>query len=137
MVSCLKGDGFRRGLVPPRLLVPLLLAVSITGVLIGCSERDQTDASNAAANTTVAIQMPPAIVASHTYRCEGGDVLYIDFLADETSINVRRAPSGRSLRLTAPAQGLAFVGDGMNLTLAGKDIKLDEPKKSSRICKRA
>src|SRR3546814_18640276 len=81
--------------------------------------------------------MPPAIVASHTYRCVGGDVLYIDFLADETSINVKRGPTGPSLRLMAAAQGPASVGDGMNLTLNGKDIKLDVPKKTYRTCKHA
>src|SRR3546814_8174222 len=86
-------------------------------------------------NTTLPIQMPPAIVASHTYRCTGGDVLYVDFLADGTSINVKQRPSGPSLRLTAPSQGLTYVGDGMNLGLNGKDIKIDEPKKPSRMCR--
>src|SRR3546814_2629033 len=80
--------------------------------------------------------MPPAIVASHTYRCTGGDVLYVDFLADGTSINVKQRPSGPSLRLPAPSQGLAFVGDGLNLGLNGQDIQIDEPKKPSRLCTR-
>ncbi|PCE40310.1 MULTISPECIES: hypothetical protein [Sphingomonadaceae] len=137
MIFSLKDEGLLHRIPPSRRLFPLLLAVPFVGFLAGCSEPDQTNARNAATNTTASIQMPPAIVASHTYRCVGGDVLYIDFLADETSINVKRGPTGPSLRLTAPAQGLAYVGDGMNLTLNGKDIKLDEPKKPSRTCKRA
>lgn len=76
-------------------------------------------------------------MASHTYRCTGGNVLYVDFLADGTSINVKQRPSGPSLRLTAPSQGLTYVGDGMNLALNGKDIEIDEPKKPSRMCKRS
>lgn len=131
-------DGLRRA-VPAYFdfPLPLLLVAALAGGLIACSQPDQSDASNAAANMTVPVRMPPAIVASHTYRCVGGDILYVDFLADETSINVKRGPTGRSLRLAAPAQGLAYVGDGMNLTLDGKDIQLDEPKKPSRMCKRA
>lgn len=137
MVFLLKGGGAARRIPGSRLIILLLMAAPVAGVLVGCSKPDQSNASNAAANMTVPMRMPPAIVASHTYRCVGGEVLYVDFLADETSINVKRGPTGRSLRLTAPAQGLAYVGDGMNLTLDGKDIKLDEAKKPSRMCKRA
>src|SRR3546814_2158567 len=99
----------------------VLLTVPLAGLLSGCSESDQADTSNMSTNTTLPIQMPPAIVASHTYRCTGGDVLYVDFLADGTSINVKQRPSGPSLRLTAPSQGLTYVGDGMTLGLNGKD----------------
>src|SRR3546814_13995250 len=86
-------------------------------------------------NTTLPIQMPPAIVASHTYRCTGGDVLYVDFLADGTSINVKQRPSGPSLRLTAPSHGPTYVGDGLNLGLHGKALKTEEPKKPPRTAK--
>src|SRR3546814_5261429 len=74
--------------------------------------------------------MPPPIVASHTYRCADGGLLYVDFLQDGTSINVRRQRSGPVLRLSTPAQGLAYVGDGMNLTVSGKEVRIDEPKKA-------
>lgn len=130
-----KGDGWTRRIALSRCLV--LLTVPLAGLLAGCSESDQADTSNTSTNTTLPIQMPHAIVASHTYRCTGGDVLYVDFLADGTSINAKRRPSGPLLRLTAPSQGLAYVGDGMNLTLNGRDIKIDEPKKPSRMCKRS
>ncbi|AMG76525.1 hypothetical protein [Sphingopyxis granuli] len=135
MTSMSKGDGWARRIALSRCLV--LLTVPLAGLLAGCSESDQADTSNMSANTTLPIQMPPAIVASHTYRCTGGNVLYVDFLADGTSINVKQRPSGPSLRLTAPSQGLTYVGDGMNLALNGKDIEIDEPKKPSRMCKRS
>src|SRR3546814_3772998 len=90
MIFSLKDEGLLHRIPPSRRLFPLLLAVPFVGFLAGCSEPDQTNARNAATNTTASIQMPPAIVASHTYRCVGGDVLYIDFLSDETSINVQR-----------------------------------------------
>lgn len=133
MILISSGDGLPRSTALSR----LLLAASFAGLLVGCSESDQADASNSVTNTTLDVQIPPAIIASHTYRCAGGDVLYVDFLQDGTSINVKRWPSGPSLRLTAPSQGLTYVGDGMNLTLNGKDIKIDGPKKASRICKRS
>src|SRR3546814_6657066 len=102
MIFSLKDEGLLHRIPPSRRLFPLLLAVPFVGFLAGCSEPDQTNARNAATNTTASIQMPPAIVASHTYRCVGGDVLYIDFLADDTSINVKRGPTERkSTRLNS------------------------------------
>src|SRR3546814_6373260 len=75
MIFSLKDEGLLHRITPSRRLFPLLLAVPFVGFLAGCSEPDQTNARNAATNTTASIQMPPAIVASHTYRCVGGDVL--------------------------------------------------------------
>src|SRR3546814_8215258 len=77
LIFSLKDEGLLHRIPPSRRLFPLLLAVPFVGFLAGCSEPDQTNARNAATNTTASIQMPPAIVASHTYRCVGGDVLYI------------------------------------------------------------
>lgn len=81
--------------------------------------------------------MPPAIVASHSYRCGDGQVIYVDFLGDDLSINVRKSPNGPMLRLSAYAQGVAYLGDdGTNVTLDGKDLKLEEPKRKPVTCKR-
>src|SRR3546814_17306370 len=110
MVVLVKGGSAALRIPGSRLIILRLMAAPVAGVLVGCSKPDLSNASNAAANMTVPMRMPPAIVASHTYRCVGGEVLYVDFLADETSINVKRGPTGRSLRLTATAQGLAYVG---------------------------
>src|SRR3546814_4175960 len=69
MIFSLKDEGLLHRIPPSRRLFPLLLAVPFVGFLAGSSEPDQTNARNAATNTTASIQMPPAIVASHTYRC--------------------------------------------------------------------
>lgn len=135
MIVMSHGNPLSRYIGLPRYV--LLLAVPFAGLLAGCSEKDQADTPDGAANASLPVEMPPAIVASHTYRCSDGSVLYVDFLQDGTSINVRKSGSGPSLRLTAPSQGLAYVGDGMNLTLDGKDIKIDEPKKPLLTCKRS
>ncbi|WP_447954109.1 hypothetical protein [Sphingopyxis chilensis] len=130
----LNADGLRPGVALSR--YALLLAVPIAILLAGCSEKSDREGSTATANATAPVAMPPAIIASHAYRCSNGDVLYVDFMQDGTSINVRRGPSGPTLRLTAPSQGLAYVGDGMNLTVSGKEVRVDEPKQVSRTCKR-
>lgn len=115
----------------------LFLVVFFVVLLAGCSDIGEREASNNTANVAPPLAMPPSIVASHTYRCPDGSLLYADFLQDGTSINVRRQPSGPMLRLTAPSQGLTYVGDGMNVALQGKDLRLEEPKRGPFVCKRA
>src|SRR3546814_18028953 len=84
MTSMSKGNGWARRIALSRCLV--LLTVPLAGLLSGCSESDQADTSNLSTNTTLPIQMPPAIVASHTYRCTGGDGPYVDFSPEKSRI---------------------------------------------------
>src|SRR3546814_8286274 len=88
MTSMSKGNGWARRIALSRCLV--LLTVPLAGLLSGCSESDQADTSNMSTNTTLPIQMPPAIVASHTYSCTGVAVHSVDFLASATSITDRQ-----------------------------------------------
>src|SRR3546814_15524432 len=115
MTSMSKGNGWARRIALSRCLV--LLTVPLAGLLSGCSESDQADTSNMSTNTTLPIQMPPALVASHTYRCTGGDVLYADFLADGTSINVKQRPSGPDRK-----SGVEVKSVSVRLDLGGRRI---------------
>ena len=115
----------------------ILLALPCAALLAGCSGTDTADTSSNNQAEAPPVAMPPPIVASHTYRCVGGDVIYVDFLKDELSINVRQGSSGPSARLTAPAPDSTYAGNGMTLTVSGKDIDVREPGKPSRNCARA
>ncbi|WP_232455614.1 hypothetical protein [Sphingomonas sp. KC8] len=130
-----KDADFPRRVALRRSLV--LLALSCAALLAGCSGTDTADTSSTNQNEAPPVAMPPPIIASHTYRCVGGDVIYVDFLKDERSINVRRGSSGPSARLTAPAPDSAYAGNDMTLTVSGKDIDVREPGKPSRKCTRA
>src|SRR3546814_19833867 len=129
MTSMSKGNGWARRIALSRCLV--LLTVPLAGLLSGCSESDQADTSNMSTNTTLPIQLPPAIVASHTYRCTGGDVIYVDFLAVGTSISVNQRPSGPSFRLTAPSTGLTHARQGSHRRLMETEHQIDEQKQKA------
>ena len=66
-----------------------LLGLAAAAALAGCNNQDQTaagsdgDETNAAANAP--IELPPAIVASKTYRCKDNSLVYIDWLSDGTA----------------------------------------------------
>ncbi|KPL69855.1 hypothetical protein SZ64_00110 [Erythrobacter sp. SG61-1L] len=106
-------------------------------MLSGCSDTDTAGRSGKNETEARPVALPPPIVASHTYRCVGGDVIYVDFLKGELSINVRLGSAGPSVRLTAPAADSAYTGNGMTLTVSGKDIDVRETGKPSRNCTRA
>lgn len=115
----------------------VLLALPCAALLAGCSGTETADTSSKNQNEAPSVAMPPPIIASHTYRCVGGDIIYVDFLKDGLSINVRQGSSGPSARLTAPAPDSAYAGNGMTLTVSGKDIGVRESGTRSCKCTRA
>lgn len=134
MISCcVDGQARSGGLSIGHVVLPLAFA----GLLLGCSEEKPKDRSTTGNMSSSTVAMPPAIVASHSYRCSDGQVIYVDFLANDLSIIIRKSSTGPMFRLSAYAQGVSYVGDdGTNVTLDGKDIKLDEPTRKPVTCKR-
>lgn len=50
------------------------------------------------------VKLPPAIVASHTYRCKDNSIVKIDWLSDGTTTTARVTPDGGSTTTFQPAQ---------------------------------
>ena len=122
-IKARKFDAYRAG---ARIVLPVLMA-GLVAACSGAGSDDQRGSDNAST---------PPIVESHSYRCEGGQVLYIDILQDGLSMMVRRSPDGPGLRLSAAAQGRIFLGERMNITLSGKDLTLEEANREPILCKR-
>lgn len=68
--------------------------------------------AEAAAELSQNIVLPPALIASRTLRCKDNSVVYVDFFADNITVDVRKEKTGVATRLTAPAAGEAYVADG-------------------------
>jgi hypothetical protein len=122
---------------------PLLIALVATAALAGCNE-DHTivaggpadDKANNAANATV--ELPPSIAASKIYRCTGDNsVVYVDWLSDQKTANVRTEENGSPTQVAATeagkpltsASGLAVEG-----AAAGSSIKVTLPGGASKNC---
>lgn len=91
-------------------------------------------ASNTAANANV--ELPPSIVASKIYRCKDNSLVYIDWLSDNKSANVRTEKNGPPNHVTAPEAGQPMVAEGFSLTGAAGDgsVQLTRPGKSAQSC---
>lgn len=99
---------------------PLLMCLVAAAALAGCSKQDHTivaggdpeyaNDTNAAVNAPVAL--PPSIVASKIYRCADNNVVYVDYLSDNKSANIRAKQDGAPTLLTTadPAKPMTAAG---------------------------
>lgn len=127
---------------------PLLLTLVAAAALAGCDNGGQTivigpdGAEEEEANTTAErdltnVQLPPSIVASHSYRCRDGSIVQVDWLSDNQTANFR-GEEGVLVHLTAPEPGQPMTAEGHSLS-GGPDtssINLTRPDKGSQACKR-
>lgn len=98
-----------------------LVAIAAAAALAGCNNQSQAEAEAAneaahnAANANV--KLPPAIVASHKYRCKDNSLVSIDWLSDGTSNSARVTPDGGTALTLAQAEaGGPYAAEGTNLT---------------------
>ena len=103
--------------------ISFTLALVAAAALAGCNNEDHTIVSdptggpaNAAANAD--IKLPPAIVASHKYRCKDNSLISIDWLSDGTANSARVTPEGGTAVSLAQAEpgGPYTAADGASLT---------------------
>jgi hypothetical protein len=97
----------------------LALTLIAAAALAGCNKGAQTNAAaDEAANAAAAapIELPPSILASKIYRCKDNSVIYIDWLSDNKSANVRADKNGAATHVAGPEAGQAMVAEGQSLT---------------------
>jgi hypothetical protein len=73
----------------------------------------------------------------HPYRCDDKRMLLIDFKAEGLTLEIRRDTETAPIVLTAPAQGLQYVGDTASATFSGNEIRIEEAKKPTLLCTKA
>ena len=118
------------------------LALVAAAALAGCDQSDHTINANAPddaqANTAAApVVMPPAIVASKIYRCKDNSIVYIDWLAGDTTADIRTEKGGAATVLKADAAGGALTAEGYALIglPTAKTVTLTRPGKGEQACK--
>ena len=116
--------------------------LAAAAALAGCSE-DHTitgGGPQGGANTTTAnanVVLPPSILHSKIYRCKDNSVVYVDWLSDNKSANLRTEKNGTPTHLVAPEAGQAMVAEGYSLSGASTDasVSLTRPGKGAQSCK--
>ena len=117
----------------------IILAAAVT--LTGCKKHTivagpPNDYDTNVSNTPVAL--PPSVTASKSYRCDDNKIVYVDWLSDNKSANVRTVKDGSPTQVTAPEPGKPMTAAG-GYSVEGKSsdssIKIAIPGHPAQSCK--
>ena len=81
------------------------------------------------------VELPPAVKDSRSYRCKDNSIIYVDFLADDKSANLRMDKAGAPTALKAEAPGAPYKFDGYELVGSGAAVTATIPGKGTQSCK--
>jgi hypothetical protein len=122
--------------------IPLISAAALL-TLSACGEKepevvggtvsaaDEDDANNAAP-----VALPPMVKSSHTYRCKDGGLIFVDFMSDDKTVNVKTDKEGAPTVLKAEEVGKPFKAEGgFELTGSGDHVTATLPGKGAQSCK--
>jgi hypothetical protein len=96
-----------------------LALVALAAALAGCEREtivagEPYDPQANAVQNLQNVQLPPAIVASHTYRCRDNSLVYVDWFNNDTA-RVKRDQAEAGVTL-AKGEDAAFSGENQRLT---------------------
>lgn len=103
------------------LLAGLVLLVSSSG----CSA--ETDADKAGRTSR--------LTGKHFLTCDGGRKLSVEFVGDGLTIDLATLPNGTAERLTAPAAGVTYFGDYVNLAISDGAVVVMRAGVPPQICR--
>ncbi|RVT93101.1 hypothetical protein [Sphingomonas crocodyli] len=118
-------------------LKALALFAAMTPALGGCSKPKDPPPPSEAQVHSIDSGMESGEIGWHPYRCSDGKPLLVEFKDNGLQISLRGPKMANSITLSAPAQGLQYVGDASTATLAGAKLILAGAGVGDRTCMRA
>jgi len=123
----------------------LLITLAASAALAGCNKQSHTIVAGGpepdpTANTAPhgPVALPPSITASKIYRCADNKIVYVDWLSDDKTANIRTDKGGNPTSVTAPEAGKPMTAAG-GYSLEGKasanEAKIAIPGHPSQSCK--
>ena len=122
--------------------LPLISAVALS-LLSACNKNDEPEVVGGPADPMAAqlanaapVELPPSVKVSRQYRCKDTSLIYVDFLSDDKTANLRTEKTGAPTKLVAAEPGKPFTSEGgYSVEGNGKQITATLPGKSGISCK--
>lgn len=122
---------------------PLVFTLVAAGALAACDNSDHTIVAGPGADETKVdananVELPPAIAASKSYRCHDNTLVYVDWLSDNKSANVRTEQSGKPTQVQAAEAGKPMTAPGgyeVSGSAAAGAVNIAVPGHPSQSCK--
>ena len=120
----------------------LTITLAAAAALAGCNKSDHTIVAgpDTGGNTAQSgpVALPPSITSSKIYRCADNKVVYVDWLSDNKSANVRTDQGGSPTQVTAPEAGKPMTAPGgyeVSGSASAGSVKIAVPGHGSQSCK--
>ena len=125
-----------------KLYLPLIAAASLS-LLSACGSNDEPEVVGCPADpmakelaNAAPVELPPAVKDSRSYRCKDNSLIFVDFLTDDKTANLRTEKEGAPTKLVAPEAGKPFVAEGgYSVEGSGATITATLPGKGAQSCK--
>jgi hypothetical protein len=124
----------------------LTITLAAAAALAGCNKEshtiiaggppDDSNATNSAENAPVAL--PPSIAASKVYRCADNKVVYVDWLSDNKTANIRTDQRGNATLVTSAGPDQPYAAPGgyeLSGSATASTAKIAVPGHPSQSCK--
>ncbi|WP_419828119.1 hypothetical protein [Sphingomonas sp.] len=130
-------------ILPPTLrsapaLAGLLLALAACNTKPTTITADEVpDDQKAALANAKPVELPPAILATKTYRCADSSVIYVDWFSGDKSANIRTAKGGEPTAVKSDEAGKTMTADGgfaLDGSSTASTIKATVPGKKAQSC---
>ena len=121
----------------------LPITLLAAAALAGCNKQSHTivaqnpgDAGAPVVAKLDPASLPPAIEATKSYRCNDGSVVYVDWLQDKLTANVRASKTGTPMQVKAAEAGKPMTAEGASLTgsVTSSSVTVALPGKGSQKC---
>ena len=115
----------------------LLIALAAAAALAGCNKENQTVVAENNSVENAPIVLPPTIAQSKIYRCADNKVVYIDWLSDNKSANIRTDKEGSPTQVTAAEAGKPMTNAGgysIEGTATAHSVKVAVPGHPAQSC---
>lgn len=121
--------------------IPLMTAAALALVLGACQKKQpeviDTTAPDPMASqlaNAAPVELPPAMVASVSFRCKDNSLVYVDFFKGNTQANLHLERGNTPIVLKAAADGEPLTGNGYTLTGDQDQISLTKPGGAALSC---
>lgn len=116
-------------------IFPLISAAAALA-LSACGSNETAEVDNAANATNAAqeIELPPMVKESKSYRCTDDSIVYVDYMTDDKTANVRTEQNAMPTVLKSPEAGQPFTAEGYALETSGTGVKVTLPGKDAMTC---
>ena len=119
-----------------------LAAVLATLALTGCGKPTTitadkpVDPDAATVAAAAPVKLPPALLASKSFRCKDNTLVYVDFFNDEMTANFKKDKTATPVPLAAAKAGDPYMGQGYTVKGEAKDssVTITEPGKAAQVC---